>query len=111
VLQRQVPEDSLGVSPAEETRTGEATVQASGSDKVAGMNRVESAPAAGVRVYEAHAETTSTFGRVSYAVRQYRLTVDGPVQSGCPGEAPTPGEFFLTAAAAYGAEVLQVACP
>jgi uncharacterized OsmC-like protein len=67
-----------------------------------------SAPAAGLRVYEAHAETTSTFGRVSCAVRQHRLTVDGPVQNGCPGEAPTPGELFLTAAAACGAEVLQV---
>jgi uncharacterized OsmC-like protein len=61
-----------------------------------------------VRTYEAHAETTATFGRVSCAVRQHRLVVDGPVQSGCPGEAPTPGELFLTAAAACGAEVLQV---
>jgi len=63
---------------------------------------------AGPRIYEARAETTSTFGRVSCAVRQHRLTVDGPVQNGCPGEAPTPGELFLTAAAACGAEVLQV---
>lgn len=61
-----------------------------------------------VRVYEVHADTTSTFGRVSCAVRQHRLTVDGPVQNGCPGEAPTPGELFLAAAAACGAEVLQV---
>jgi uncharacterized OsmC-like protein len=30
------------------------------------------------------------------------------VQNGCPGEAPTPGELFLSAAAACGAEVLQV---
>lgn len=72
------------------------------------MNGAEPIPAAGLRVYEAHAETTSTFGRVSCTVRQHRLTVDGPVQSGCPGEAPTPGELFLTAAAACGAEVLQV---
>ena len=61
-----------------------------------------------VRIYEAHAETTSVFGRVSCAVRQHRLVVDGPAQNGCPGEAPTPGELFLTAAAACGAEVLQV---
>ena len=61
-----------------------------------------------VRVYEAHAETTSTFGRVSCTFRQHHLTVDGPIQNGCPGEAPTPGELFLTAAAACGAEVLQV---
>ncbi len=72
------------------------------------MNETEPAPAVGMRVYEAHAETTSTFGRVSCAVRQHRLTVDGPVQNGCPGEAPTPGELFLTAAAACGAEVVQV---
>ena len=62
----------------------------------------------GVRTYEVHAETTPVFGRVSCAVRHNRLVVDGPVQSGCPGEAPTPGELFLTAAAACGAEVLQV---
>lgn len=65
-------------------------------------------PAPAVRTYEVHAETTSTFGRVSCAVREHRLTVDGPVQNGCPGEAPTPGELFLAAAAACGAEVLQV---
>ena len=53
-------------------------------------------------------ETTSTFGRVQVAVRQHRLTIDGPVQNGCPGEAPTPGEMFLSGAAACGAEVLQV---
>jgi uncharacterized OsmC-like protein len=60
------------------------------------------------RVYEARAETTSTFGRVAARVRQHTLTIDGPVQNGCPGEAPTPGELFLAAAAACGAEVLQV---
>ena len=62
----------------------------------------------GVRAYEAHAETTSVFGRVSCAVREHRLVVDGPAQNGCPGEAPTPGELLLAAAAACGAEVLQV---
>ena len=61
-----------------------------------------------MRTYEAHAETTSVFGRVSCAVRQHRLVVDGPVQNGCPGEAPTPGELLLTAAAACGAEIIQV---
>jgi uncharacterized OsmC-like protein len=61
-----------------------------------------------VRTYEVFAETTSTFGRVQVAVRQHRLTIDGPVQNGCPGEAPTPGEMFLSGAAACGAEVLQV---
>lgn len=67
----------------------------------------ESAPAP-VRTYEVVAETTAVFGRVEVAVRQHRLTVDGPVQNGCPGEAPTPGEMFLAGAAACGAEVLQV---
>jgi putative redox protein len=61
-----------------------------------------------VRTYDVRAETTSTFGRVQATVRQHRLTVDGPVQNGCPGEAPTPGELFLAAAASCGAEVLQV---
>lgn len=60
------------------------------------------------RTYEVRAETTETFGRVRCTVRQHRLTVDGPVQNGCPGEAPTPGEMFLSGAAACGAEVLQV---
>ena len=60
------------------------------------------------RVYEAHAETTAIFGRVAASVRHHAITVDGPVQNGCPGEAPTPGELFLLAAAACGAEVLQV---
>jgi len=61
-----------------------------------------------VRTYEVGAETTATFGRVQASVRQHRLTVDGPVQNGCPGEAPTPGELFLAAAASCAAEVLQV---
>ena len=60
------------------------------------------------RIYEAHAETTSTFGRVAARVRQHELTIDGPIQNGCPGEAPTPGELLLAAAAACGAEVIQV---
>lgn len=71
------------------------------------MTQATPAPAA-VRTYEVRAETTDTFGRVHCHVRQHRLTVDGPVQNGCPGEAPTPGEMFLAGAAACGAEVLQV---
>ena len=66
------------------------------------------APAPPVRTYEVRAESTATFGRVECAVRQHRFAVDGPVQNGCPGEAPTPGEMFLSGAAACGAEVLQV---
>ena len=60
------------------------------------------------RVYEAHASSTETFGRVTASVRAHRLTVDGPVRNGAPGEAPTPGELVLAAAASCGAEVLQV---
>ncbi len=60
------------------------------------------------RVYEAHATSTETFGRVAGSVRSHRLTVDGPVRNGAPGEAPTPGELVLAAAASCGAEVLQV---
>ncbi len=61
-----------------------------------------------VRTYEVHAETTATFGRVSCSIRQHTLTVDGPAQNGCPGEAPTPGEMFLAGAAACGVDMLQV---
>jgi uncharacterized OsmC-like protein len=34
--------------------------------------------------------------------------IDGPVQNGCPGEAVTPPEAFLTGVAACGVELLQV---
>lgn len=69
----------------------------------------KSAPAPAVRTYQVQAETTSVFGRVNCSIRQqHQLTVDGPVQNGCPGEAPTPGEMFLGAAPSCGAEVLQV---
>ncbi len=60
------------------------------------------------RIYEAHATSTDTFGRVAATVRAHRMTVDGPVRNGAPGEAPTPGELVLAAAASCGAEVLQV---
>lgn len=60
------------------------------------------------RTYEAQAVSTTTFGRVAASVRTHRFTVDGPVRNGAPGEAPTPGELVLAAAASCGAEVLQV---
>jgi uncharacterized OsmC-like protein len=65
-------------------------------------------PSSAPRLYEAHATTTATFGRVAASVRTHRLTVDGPVRNGAPGEAPTPGELVLVAVASCGAEVLQV---
>lgn len=60
------------------------------------------------RTYVVGAESTPVFGRVRCAVRTHRFDVDGPVQNGCPGEAPTPGELMLSAAAACGAEIVQV---
>lgn len=61
-----------------------------------------------VREYQAHAETTRTFGRVMVSARQQHIVVDGPVQNGCPGEAITPAELFLAAVASCGAELIQV---
>lgn len=66
------------------------------------------APAAPVRHYSARAQTTRTFGRVLASFRDHHLVVDGPVQNGCPGEAPTPAELFLGAVASCGAELIQV---
>lgn len=68
----------------------------------------DAAAPATLRTYEVHAETTETFGRVTATIREHRLTVDGPVQNGCPGEAPTPGELILAAAASCGAELMSV---
>jgi len=61
-----------------------------------------------LRSYEVHAATTDTFGRVSVGVREHTLTVDGPVQNGCPGEAPTPIEMLLAAVASCGTELIEV---
>jgi uncharacterized OsmC-like protein len=61
-----------------------------------------------IRSYEVRAQTTRTFGRVLLSARHHHLVVDGPVQNGCPGEAPTPPELFLGAIAACGVELIQV---
>lgn len=61
-----------------------------------------------LRTYHVSARTTETFGRVRGAVRGHVLGIDGPKHNGAPGEWPTPGEMMLAAAAACGAEVLQV---
>jgi uncharacterized OsmC-like protein len=61
-----------------------------------------------VRRYGASARSTDTFGRVLCSTRDQHLIVDGPVQNGCPGEAPTPGEIFLAGVAAGGVELIQV---
>jgi uncharacterized OsmC-like protein len=61
-----------------------------------------------LRRYVAHARSTDTFGRVLCSARDQHFVVDGPVQNGCPGEAVTPGELFLSSVAACGVELVQV---
>jgi uncharacterized OsmC-like protein len=63
---------------------------------------------ADVRQYSAEAQSTETFGRVLCSARNHHFVIDGPVQNGCPGEAVTPPEAFLTAVAACGVELLEV---
>ena len=54
------------------------------------------------------ARTTETFGRVLCSARNHHFVVDGPVQNGCPGEALTPPELFLSGVASCGVELVQV---
>ena len=61
-----------------------------------------------VREYQARAVSTNTFGRVIGSARDHHFIVDGPVQNGCPGEAITPAELFLSGVAACGVELVQV---
>jgi uncharacterized OsmC-like protein len=63
---------------------------------------------ADIRRYEVEARSTDTFGRVLCGCRNHHFVVDGPVQNGCPGEAVTPAELFLSGVAACGVELLQV---
>jgi uncharacterized OsmC-like protein len=63
---------------------------------------------ANLRQYAVEAKSTDTFGRMLCAARDQHFVIDGPVQNGCPGEAVTPPEAFLTGVAACGAELLQV---
>jgi uncharacterized OsmC-like protein len=60
-----------------------------------------------IRGYKVHARSTDTFGRVLCSTRNHHFIVDGPVQNGCPGEAVTPAELFLTGIAACGVELVQ----
>jgi uncharacterized OsmC-like protein len=64
--------------------------------------------ASDVRRYHVEARSTETFGRVLATSRQYHFVVDGPVENGCPGEAVTPGELFLSGVASCGVELIQV---
>jgi uncharacterized OsmC-like protein len=61
-----------------------------------------------VRHYQASGRSTDTFGRVLVSARNQHHIVDGPVQNGCPGEAITPAELFLSGVAACGVELIQV---
>jgi uncharacterized OsmC-like protein len=61
-----------------------------------------------IRRYEVQARSTDTFGRVLCGCRNHHFVADGPVQNGCPGEAVTPAELFLSGVAACGVELLQV---
>ena len=61
-----------------------------------------------VRSYTLEASSTETFGRVLCSSRNHHFIVDGPEQNGCPGEAITPVEVFLSAVAACGVELVQV---
>ncbi|MBM4294289.1 MAG: hypothetical protein FJ126_05205 [Deltaproteobacteria bacterium] len=63
---------------------------------------------ADLRQFEVQARSTETFGRVLCRARNHHFVVDGPVQNGCPGEAVTPGELFLSGIAACGVELMQV---
>lgn len=63
---------------------------------------------ANVREYAVSAQSTDTFGRILCSARDQHFVIDGPVQNGCPGEAVTPPEAFLTGVAACGVELLQV---
>jgi uncharacterized OsmC-like protein len=61
-----------------------------------------------IREYRVDARSTDVFGRVLVSARDHHFIVDGPVQNGCPGEALTPPELFLSAVASCGVELLHV---
>src|SRR2546423_1544119 len=61
-----------------------------------------------IRQYATEAQSTDTFGRVLCTARDQHFVIDGPVQNGCPGEAVTPPEAFLTGVAACGVELEQL---
>src|SRR5688572_15704183 len=68
---------------------------------------VSNTPAA-PREYDVHARSTATFGRVLCSARTHHFIIDGPVANGCPGEALTPPESFLSWVAACAVELVQV---
>jgi uncharacterized OsmC-like protein len=60
-----------------------------------------------IRSFTVNARSTDTFGRVLCNTRNHHFIVDGPLYNGCPGEAVTPAELFLTGIAACGVELVQ----
>jgi len=63
---------------------------------------------ADVRQYSVQATSTDIFGRVLCASRNHHFVIDGPAENGCPGEAITPAEVFLSGIASCGVELVQV---
>jgi uncharacterized OsmC-like protein len=63
---------------------------------------------ADIRQYDVEARSTDVFGRVLCSSRHHHFVADGPVQNGCPGEALTPAELFLSGVAGCGVELIQV---
>jgi uncharacterized OsmC-like protein len=61
-----------------------------------------------VRRFAVAAASSGVFGRVLVSARNHHVVVDGPVQNGCPGEAITPPELFLSSIAACGVELVEV---
>lgn len=61
-----------------------------------------------IRQYAVKAHSTDTFGRVLCSSRTNHFVADGPVTNGCPGEALSPAELFLSGVAACGVELVQV---
>jgi uncharacterized OsmC-like protein len=61
-----------------------------------------------IREYSLEARSTDVFGRVLLSSGTHHFIVDGPEQNGCPGEAITPVEVFLSGVAACGVELVQV---
>ena len=61
-----------------------------------------------LREYAVRASSTDTFGRVLCSARDHHFVVDGPAQNGCPGEAITPAEVFLSGVASCGVELVEV---
>lgn len=61
-----------------------------------------------VRKFQVAAASSGIFGRVLCSARHHHFVVDGPVQNGCPGEALTPPELFLSSIAACGVELIEV---